>query len=63
MNWYGVMSLSVMLFSALIVTGLFFVLISGVIANPFYALVGFLTFCFIAGSSPIWVAKLRGTQV
>jgi hypothetical protein len=63
MNWYGVMSLGIMLFSALIVMGLFFVLISGVIANPFYALVGFLAFCFIVGSSPIWVAKLRGTQV
>lgn len=63
MNWYVLMGFGVMLFSTLIVVGLFFVLISGVIANPFYALVGFLTFCFIAGSSPLWVAKLRGTQV
>jgi hypothetical protein len=63
MNWYVLMGFGVMLFSALIVIGLFFVLISGAIANPFYALVGFLAFCFIVGSSPIWVAKLRGTQV
>ncbi len=60
MDWYKFLGLALMLLSSLLVLGLFFVLVAGIIGNPFYAFVGFIAFCFIAGSSPIWIDHLWG---